>query len=1123
MQSVPTDLQDSFIFDAWDALGTFEAATAKLEGDFEPTLVKELSVVVHRLKGTAALYHYPQISRLAELAERLLEQSSRLPAAETVRVRAFLEKVAVCLQDALTRIASGKSEGNLGLELSYLGGASLLQQLLRENREAFRQSEKAKRADGPVRERTLSGTLRTFFSQHRDDWTFFAPEVLEHLEVIADTLSAVRQGGANPDLLTALFRSTHTLKGAAYMVGLTPMGDLAHLLEDLMAEVREGNTPFDGEAQRALQEGVQALALMIPAAEGKATEVDRATREARVRLQTHLGLEPDPEPTPATGEDAPVAEPEAAVPPEADIVADLRAFYRDAHESWNYFAPEVRGGVDTMRAATAAVTAAFTAAAAETGPEQRDAQVSAIFRAAHTLKGAAATVGCPVMPDVALRIERLMIEVREQGLPFDAAVAEAVMTGSAVLEQLLAAAEGQDPPLKATLATFNELEPLATGAEASADAAPGAAATDNAATNAAASAVINNAVINNTVINGRPQAPSVTIRVGLSKLDTLMTLSNELVASRSRLDRLLGELGGLTGLLDASRSRLGRTVSEFEERYLNPRLQATALRRVAPSRTDAAENTLRASLSERFDELEFDSYSDLNILARSVAEMASDLSEVQGQFSRLETLLREETGGVEALTRSLRSEVGRARMVAVRGLFGRLRRLVSEVPDKSYTFKVSGEAVEVDNVILEGVADPLLHLVKNAAVHGVESEAVRVAAGKPAVGTVSVSARHRGNRVYIEVADDGRGIDAEAVKAKALERGLISPEALAKLTPQEVLELIFLPGLSTAAEVTTEAGRGVGMDAVASNIARLKGEVEIDSEPGRGTRFTLSLPLTLIVTEVLLLKVGDERMAVPADAVQVLRALPRTDLREHHVVVDGQMTEYHDLRALFGLPESDAETLQVALLDTGDARVALGVDGFLELEEVVVRGLEAPLQALSHLAGAAVSSRGDVVLILDPAGVRRLSATAPVARRGAATQTAPVSAGHLLLVDDSISVRKVVSKMLLRAGYEVTTAADGVEALMLLRDTGFDAVITDLEMPRMSGYELLEEVRRKPEFADLPLLVVTTRAGEKHTQLAFELGASDYLTKPVDETKLLRFLAHSLRARLGAFRVKAQT
>ena len=738
--------------------------------------------------------------------------------------------------------------------------------------------------------------------------------------------------------------------------------------------------------------------------------------------------------------------------------------------------------------------------------------MSAIFRAAHTLKGAAATVGCPVMPDVALRIERLMIEVREQGLPFDAAVAETVMTGSAALEQILAAAEGQNPPLKATLDAFNELEPLATGAEAVPGVASGKTADDATA----------NAATGNAVMNNKTQTPNATIRVSLDKLDTLMTLSNELVASRSRLDRLLGDLGGLTGLLDASRSRLGRTVSEFEERYLNPRLQATALRGAAPSQSDAAENTLRASLSERFDELEFDSYSDLNILARSVAEMASDLSEVQGQFSRLETLLREETGGVETLTRSLRSEVGRARMVAVRGLFGRLRRLVSEVPDKSYTFRVSGEAVEVDNVILEGVADPLLHLVKNAAVHGIESEAVRVAAGKPAVGTVTVSARHQGNRVYIEVADDGRGVDTEAVKAKALESKLVSPEALAALSPQEVLELIFLPGLSTAEKVTTEAGRGVGMDAVASNITRLKGEIGIDSEPGKGTRFTLSLPLTLIVTEVLLMRVGDERMAVPADAVRVLRALPRTDLQERHIVVDGQLTEYHDLRTLFGLPESDAETLQVALLDTGDAHVALGVDGFLELEEVVVRGLEAPLQGLSHLAGATVSSSGDVVLILDPAGVRRLSGTAPVARRSAAIQTAPRSAGHLLLVDDSISVRKVVSKMLLRAGYEVTTAADGVEALTLLRDTGFDAVITDLEMPRMSGYELLEEVRRKPEFADLPMLVVTTRAGEKHTQLAFELGASDYLTKPVDETKLLRFLDRNVRAgQIGTFRGEA--
>lgn len=1086
MQTLPADLHDSFIFDAWDALGSFEAATAKLH-TFDPEVVKELSVVSHRLRGTAALYRYPQISSLAELAERLLDGSRRLPEGEAARVRSFLEKVAVCLQDALTRIAAGKSEGNLGLELSYLGGATLFQQLLRDNRAAFVRQGSGARAAGPAQSQSLSALLRGFFVHQRDDWEFFAPEASEHLELIADTLQAVRREGASPEHLSTLFRSTHTLKGAAYMVGLTPMGDLAHLLEDLMVEVREGDRPFDGPAQGALSGGVEALALMLPTAAGQATEVERVTREARARLQAQLGREVDaPGGADAAAEpvtepvDAPVTEPITDERGDAGVAAALGAFRVQNPDLWPDLSAEVREHARTILGACAAA-----------GREgATDAHVSAIFRAAHTVKGAAAAVACPHLPDAALKLERLAIEVREQGLEFNAAQG-AFVAGAALLEAFVGAAEGEEHDLAGATAAFAERY------------APFAEAADDAHAEAATTAAA----------DAGPSA-AATIRVGLTKLDTLMMLSNELVTARSRVDRLLDELGGLTGLLDASRTRLAKTVGEFEARYLNPRLQAMSPLGGPEAGGDTG---LRASLAERFDELEFDSYSDLNILARSVAEMSGDLTEVQGQFARLEAELRERTEEVAALTGSLRSEIGRARMVAVRGLFGRLRRLVTEVPGKSYTFRVSGENVEVDNLILEGVADPLLHLVKNAVAHGIEPEDVRLAAGKSASGSVAVRARQQGNRVVIDVADDGAGIDVEAVKAKAVGRGLLTAEAAAGMSQQEALNLIFLPGLSTAEKVTTDAGRGVGMEAVATNIERLKGEVSIHTEPGRGTRFTLSLPLTLIVTETLMLRAAEQRLAVPADAVRGLRDVLASEITvrdgQRQLVFDGQPTDYYSLRELLGFPAEDAATVQVALLETGGARLAVGVDAFLELEESVVRGLEAPLKALTHLAGAAVSSTGEVALVLDPAGLHRLTAGAGQgAVRTAQPLAAPAPQRHLLLVDDSVSVRKVVAKLLARAGYRVTTAADGAEAAERLRDERFDALLTDLEMPRMSGYELLEEVRARPATAGLPVVVMTSRAGEKHMQLAFELGATDYLTKPVDETKLLAFLARTLSA-----------
>lgn len=304
--TVPSDLQDSFSFDAWDALQHFEAATAKLQ-TFEPEVLKELGVLTHRLKGTAALYHYPQVSSLVELTECLLERSRYLPPGGTVRVRAFLEKVGVCLQDALTRIAAGRAEGDLGLELNYLGGSALLQgflqEPLRENRAAFLRPEAQRqaqrldnltddvpRAASAQAQLGLTETLRAFFRGHQDDREFFAPEANEHLEILTDTLQAVRDGGPGSDRLTELFRSTQTLKGAAYMVGLAPIGDLAHLLEDLMVEVREGGAAFDTEAQRVLRRGTDTLSLLLSAAEGRPTDVEGQTREVRRALHTYLGL-----------------------------------------------------------------------------------------------------------------------------------------------------------------------------------------------------------------------------------------------------------------------------------------------------------------------------------------------------------------------------------------------------------------------------------------------------------------------------------------------------------------------------------------------------------------------------------------------------------------------------------------------------------------------------------------------------------------------------------------------------------------------------------------------------------------------------------------------------------------
>jgi chemosensory pili system protein ChpA (sensor histidine kinase/response regulator) len=352
----------------------------------------------------------------------------------------------------------------------------------------------------------------------------------------------------------------------------------------------------------------------------------------------------------------------------------------------------------------------------------------------------------------------------------------------------------------------------------------------------------------------------------------------------------------------------------------------------------------------------------------------------------------------------------------------------------------------------------------------------------------------------MEISDDGRGINLEAVKQKALERGLRTPEQLEAMRPEEAVQLIFLPGLSTAKNVTDVAGRGVGMDAVANTIRRLRGELSVETRPGAGSTFRLRIPQNLVVSDILLLQVGGQPLAIPRESlVSLLSAPPETK----EVEFDEAIIPVQSIAGLLGLPQTAGLKEQaLAVVEGRGELVALAADRFIGFEQALVKPLSAPLSELPHLAGATVDATGQVILVVSPSGLLSIGNTSGITRvESVATQKAPV-----LLVDDSLSVRKVVAQMLRKAGHQVVTAADGQEALELLEQQNFQAVITDLEMPRMSGFELLEEVRRRPSLSHLPVAMLTTRATAKHRDLAMELGATAYLAKPADENELDKFL-----------------
>jgi chemosensory pili system protein ChpA (sensor histidine kinase/response regulator) len=604
-----------------------------------------------------------------------------------------------------------------------------------------------------------------------------------------------------------------------------------------------------------------------------------------------------------------------------------------------------------------------------------------------------------------------------------------------------------------------------------------------------------------------------------------MNLVGELVSARTRLERRLGELDQVADLLRFTGGRMGQVVGEFERKYIDPRLSMPG----TPTETAAPVDTPRPAtpLAELFEELEFDRYDDFSVLARSVGELSTDIREIQARLAGTVRGLRVETAQIQRLGADVRTQVSRARMVPIARLFGRLPRQIREIAraaNRNVSLTVEGETVEVDSSVVEQLADPLLHLIQNAIVHGIEPEEDRLRAGKPPQGSVVLRAVQAGGTLRMDLLDDGRGIDVEAVKARARARGLVPAAALERLGHREAIELIFLPGLSTAAGTTTVAGRGVGMDVVRTSVVRMGGDIDVETRAGAGTRFTITLPLAVAITDALLVRVGREVMAVPGGAVKAVLLVRRDTVQriegEEHITLDQETLRLRHLGDVLGRARGHVpDPLVVLALKIGHRTLPLVVDELLRKEEVVVKGLGRFLDNLAPYSGATISAEGRVVLILDAARLFSIVTGGALETSGSEVEGASTHSvaeeRRVLLVDDSVSVRRFVGQMLERAGLEVVTANDGAEALERLRNLRVDAVVTDLEMPKVNGFELIRDLRRRTTTRGLPIVVLTTRAGDKHADLARQLGATHYVTKPVEEQGFVR-LVEALTGGLSA-------
>jgi chemosensory pili system protein ChpA (sensor histidine kinase/response regulator) len=469
-------------------------------------------------------------------------------------------------------------------------------------------------------------------------------------------------------------------------------------------------------------------------------------------------------------------------------------------------------------------------------------------------------------------------------------------------------------------------------------------------------------------------------------------------------------------------------------------------------------------------------------------------------------------------------------MVPIGTLYSRLSRAVRDAAQsagKQVELDFVGNETELDNNIIQQISDPLVHLVRNSVAHGIERGEARLSAGKPEAGKVSLRAYHRGNHIYIEVEDDGGGIDYERVKQSAVERALVSSETADRLTERDLREMLFHPGFSTAPAKTELAGRGVGLDVVRANLNALNGDVEIESTRGQGTKFTLKVPLTLIISPALFVRCGGVSFALPLAVVEEIRRIRADEIED----VGGKLltkvrdvvTEVIRLDGYLGLPPLEAINgyFRMVVANTGNRQIGLVVEEVLGKDEIVIGEY---LRRVKLFPGTTIAPDGSLILLIDlnrmvatePNERRTLQASASAARvfapgsEAVARGTIPTDAidrvEHervIVVADDSISVRKFVGRMLEKNGYRVKLAADGLEAAELVTQHGCHLVITDLEMPRMTGYELMVQLRQSPTTRRIPVMVVTSRAGAKHRDRAIKEGATAFLTKPVQEDQLI--------------------
>jgi chemotaxis protein histidine kinase CheA/ActR/RegA family two-component response regulator len=611
-----------------------------------------------------------------------------------------------------------------------------------------------------------------------------------------------------------------------------------------------------------------------------------------------------------------------------------------------------------------------------------------------------------------------------------------------------------------------------------------------------------------------------TMRVEVRHLDGLSNLVGELVINRNTLENQQTRLRASLEMLQQRVTKMDRVSRELEEYY-----DKSVLGIQAPGATSSPIADINRG-QEAFDALEMDRYTAFHTLSQEIMELIVRIKEASDDIEFVTDESDETSRQFRQTSSQLQDGLNQIRMLPLSELVDRLPRAVRDLSinmGKEVELELLGRETLLDKAILEELYDPLTHLTTNALMHGIEPIEERRRLNKKAKGKITVSASHQGNQTIISVKDDGRGLDARRIRAKAVERGLLTPEQAAVMTDGEVFPLIFLPGFSTVEQVTEIAGRGVGMDVVQNRLNRLRGNVLIDSTPGEGTTFTIRLPLTLSISRAILCRNGQAMIAFPLDSIDEMVELPtdriKAEGKRRYILWRDRFIPFVPLSELLVYQRPGISTstdfmkekeVATVILRSGETYVAVGVDAFIEEQEIVIKQLKGPVDKPQGLAGVTVLGNGQVMSIADVGElIGMVTGQLPAAKEIKPYRPAKVvkkqTQPTVLIVDDSITVRELLSMTFIKAGYRVEQARDGQEATEKLKaGLACDMVFCDVEMPRMDGFEFLSQVQKDSRLKHLPVAMLTSRSADKHRQTAYQLGAKGYFTKPYLEEDLLR-------------------